>query len=59
LSKIILTFQYPFPGGFFDVPAEDEFGILYANLKQLLENYQAIEKYTHKGPFAFTFRSYR
>ncbi|XP_060573416.1 GPI ethanolamine phosphate transferase 1-like isoform X1 [Ruditapes philippinarum] len=50
---------YPFPGGFFDVPAEDEFGILYANLKQLLENYQAIEKYTHKGPFAFTFRSYR
>ncbi|XP_053374989.1 GPI ethanolamine phosphate transferase 1-like isoform X2 [Mercenaria mercenaria] len=49
---------YPFPDGFFDVAEQDEFEILYANLKQLLENFQAFERYTHVGPFAFSFRSY-
>ncbi|KAL4224091.1 hypothetical protein ACF0H5_017545 [Mactra antiquata] len=49
---------YPFPEGFLDVPEEELFEIMYANLKQLLENYLAIEWSTHTGPLAFDFRKY-
>lgn len=54
-----LLLQYSLPDDFFDVPDREKQQMLFANLQQLLQNYEAIEKEIYHGLFAFSNRKYR
>lgn len=51
--------MFPLPDGFLELPDKEMFEILYANLEQMLDNFQAMERYYHRGPLAFGFRAFR
>ncbi|WAR02568.1 PIGN-like protein [Mya arenaria] len=48
----------PVPDEFLDIPDESRAHVLYANLKQLLDNFVAVERDIYHGLLAFKFRAY-